>query len=211
MITNAKDVANRQNALKSTGPRSAAGKARSARNALKHGLTAQQVVMPDEDPAAFEALRNSLYAYYQPDGPVAEHLVEHLAACIWRLNRVPAIEAGIYSCFRVWIECEDVRERIRHETDGASYGQEETHAAVEKEIKSKNRQLKHHQPAIGRAFLRGRDSVQSLIRIASAIEGSMYRAIHELERMKAERREPEDDKPVIDVEPEEGDEFCDFE
>jgi hypothetical protein len=41
---------------------------------------------------------------------------------------------------------------------------------------------------------------RSLIRIAGAIEGSMYRAIRELERIKAERQDPVIDGSVIDVE-----------
>ena len=37
--------ANRRNAKKSTGPRSAAGKAKSSRNAVKHGLLAGLIVL----------------------------------------------------------------------------------------------------------------------------------------------------------------------
>ncbi len=55
--------------------------------------------MLDEDPADFEALRDDLYAHFQPAGPVAEHLVEQVAASIWRLRRVPEIESGIYTHF----------------------------------------------------------------------------------------------------------------
>ena len=88
--------ANRRNAKKSTGPRTTSGKDRSRRNALKHGLSAEQVVMLGEDPAAFEALRDDLYAHYRPADPVANNLVEQVAACLWRLRRVPEIEAGIF-------------------------------------------------------------------------------------------------------------------
>lgn len=56
MTSQARLDANRRNALRSTGPRSAAGKARSAQNALKHGLAS---LSPDnflaiEDRAAFD-------------------------------------------------------------------------------------------------------------------------------------------------------------
>lgn len=71
-------AANRRNAQSSTGPRTRSGKARSSQNALKHGLSANQVVMLDEDPAAFDALRDDLYADYQPTDPVAEHLPDKL-------------------------------------------------------------------------------------------------------------------------------------
>ena len=51
MSTEAQRKANRQNAKKSTSPRTPEGKARSSKNALKHGLLARDAVMADEDPA----------------------------------------------------------------------------------------------------------------------------------------------------------------
>jgi hypothetical protein len=59
--------ASRINGAKSRGPRTAAGKARSSRNALKHGLCAQKIlVLPDEDAAAFKALEAALQAELAP-------------------------------------------------------------------------------------------------------------------------------------------------
>jgi hypothetical protein len=60
MSTEQQQEANRANSLQSTGPKSALGKARSSMNACKHGLTAQTVVIGDEDPAQFDALRKTL-------------------------------------------------------------------------------------------------------------------------------------------------------
>jgi hypothetical protein len=50
MATPAQIAANRANAQKSTGPRTAEGKAASRLNALKHGLDAESLIIPGEDP-----------------------------------------------------------------------------------------------------------------------------------------------------------------
>jgi hypothetical protein len=52
--------ANRTNAKHSSGPKSTNGKARSSRNALKHGLVSSEIVIWDEDADQFELLRAGL-------------------------------------------------------------------------------------------------------------------------------------------------------
>jgi hypothetical protein len=90
--------ANRRNAQRSTGPKTAMGKRAVSRNALKHGLLAREVVITggdgkenDED---FETLVNGLWAHYEPVGIVEEMLVEKVATCWWRLARVLRAETG---------------------------------------------------------------------------------------------------------------------
>ena len=48
-ISEARRLANRQNALRSTGPKTLEGKARSRENAVKHGLTGAGIALPIED------------------------------------------------------------------------------------------------------------------------------------------------------------------
>ena len=95
MTTEKQIQANRANAQRSTGPRTANGKRRSAQNALKHGLTAATPVLPDEDPAAFQALRDRMFSHFDPISHLEEELVEDLVSVLWRLRRVPAIESTI--------------------------------------------------------------------------------------------------------------------
>ena len=59
--------ANRTNAKHSPGPKSTNGKARSSRNALKHGLVSSEIVIWDEDADQFELLRAGLGADFQPN------------------------------------------------------------------------------------------------------------------------------------------------
>jgi hypothetical protein len=87
--------ANRANALKSTGPKTQAGKGRSRLNSRKHGLTAKSVVLWNEKQADFDELRDELVDEYNPRSAMEHELVENLAALLWRLRRVPTFEANI--------------------------------------------------------------------------------------------------------------------
>jgi hypothetical protein len=59
--------ANRINAKRSSGPKTEFGKSRSKMNALKHGLSAKKIVIGDEDPKEFEALRAALECDWHPE------------------------------------------------------------------------------------------------------------------------------------------------
>ena len=61
MATPAQITANIVNAQQSTRPRTEAGKATSSRNALKHGLTAQTVLLLGEDEEAYRQLRSEFF------------------------------------------------------------------------------------------------------------------------------------------------------
>src|SRR5437899_505074 len=90
---NGSAAANKSNAGKSTGPRTAAGKQRSSLNALRHGLTGHIVILPTEDQAAYQRHLHRFVDQFQPKGALEEQLVQSLGDTTWRLNRVPATEA----------------------------------------------------------------------------------------------------------------------
>ena len=95
MATQKQREANRLNAQKSTGPKSEEGKSVARMNAYTHGLTAQTIVIGDEDPKAFDALRAQLEAEFNPRPGLEADLVERLAVNIWRMRRMPVFEAAI--------------------------------------------------------------------------------------------------------------------
>lgn len=95
MATDKQLAANRQNALMSTGPRSLAGKTRSRFNAVRHGLTATQAMLPGEDQSEFAALRAAMFTSLSPEGVLQNQLVERAASLIWRMRRVPAFEVAL--------------------------------------------------------------------------------------------------------------------
>ena len=217
MATDKQITANRQNAAKSTGPQSQSGKSRASRNALKHGLSAEQVVMFDEDPAVFEALRSDLFAHFQPTDPVADHLVEQVAACIWRLRRVPEIETRICAYYRLVHESRQAAKRaescvIRDEYNAniVMFRDREARGAAEKVRQHAEVKLLDDDPLMGGMFAEAERSLSSLVRIAGAIESSMYRAIRELERIKAERPTATNGNAVIDVEADEEEDWLNY-
>lgn len=91
MSTEAQVVANRQNALKSTGPTTVEGKICSSKNAVTHGLLSKDLVVHGESPSEYEIFRKSLIDTFQPEGSIELLLVEKIASCAWRLRR--AIQA----------------------------------------------------------------------------------------------------------------------
>ncbi len=98
--TNKQLLANRQNALKSTGPRTASGKSIASRNAVSHGLRAQQIVIAGESQGEYNDFREVLVARMLPADPLEELLVDRIAASFWRLRRSEIIEARIYDNLR---------------------------------------------------------------------------------------------------------------
>jgi hypothetical protein len=95
-MTEAQINANRENAKKSTGPRTAEGKNASSRNRLLHGLRANKHILLDEDPEDFLLLLHDHWDRFQPVGPAEETLVLRIANGQWRLGRALPAEAGIY-------------------------------------------------------------------------------------------------------------------
>src|SRR5262245_3540892 len=87
--------ANRRNALRSTGPRTEEGKQRSRQNAVRHGLTAETVVVALEDAEDYQAFEAAVIADYDARTAVERELVLRLASLLWRIRRSTAIETDL--------------------------------------------------------------------------------------------------------------------
>jgi hypothetical protein len=92
--------ANRANSLLSTGPNSPAGKAKVSHNAVKTGLTGRTVLLPSDDVAAYQAHTDRIFKQWAPETDEEKRLTQSLADTLWRLDRIPALEAGIYAIGR---------------------------------------------------------------------------------------------------------------
>jgi hypothetical protein len=89
-------VANRRNALKSTGPITPEGKERSRCNAVRHGLTAETVIAMLEDAGDYQAFEATVIADYDAETAVERELVLRLASILWRLRRATGIETALF-------------------------------------------------------------------------------------------------------------------
>ena len=81
-------AANRRNCKKSTGPSTPQGKDVVSQNALKHGLSADQIVISSEDQAAFDLHRDQILDELAPDTPIESFLAERIVDISWKLKRI---------------------------------------------------------------------------------------------------------------------------
>jgi hypothetical protein len=212
--------ANRQNALRSTGPRTAAGKEHVRWNAVTHGLLAQEILLPGEDAEAFEDLARRMRTEAQPLGVEEDALVERMIACWWRLRRLTRVETGILASEYFGIlEGRASREALSHtgrNDDNVSKAIDGMYA-LSREHKRQQalarqalatgqeiaRRAEADTPTLGQAFVRGvsgADALSKLSRYEASIERSYYRALHELQRRQLARQGEDVPAPLaVDV------------
>jgi hypothetical protein len=159
MSTDKQIVANQLNAQKSTGPKTPEGRAAVRLNGLKHGLTASTLVLEGEDQSEFHELLDSIEAEHQPTTPTEETIVRQIAMATWQLRRFYHIEAGFFTT-RL-IEKKDYLKRFRKLDPGDRLA-----IVVQSDCLGAN--------ALAKISLYG-----------GRLERSIYRALHELERLRA--------------------------
>jgi hypothetical protein len=163
--------ANRRNALKSTGPRTAEGKIRSRRNAVRHGLTAETVIVGLEDVEDYKAFEASVTADYEPQTTVERELVLRLASLLWRLRRTTAIETGLLK-----LGGGDLNDAVSNETGllEQSNGRVDGYSL----FKVIPEQLDHgHGPDIARRFLHLAKSDDGAFERLSRYETALWRQV----------------------------------
>ena len=93
MLTPAKISANQANAQQSTGPKTPEGKAASAANSLRHGLSARVLAIKPEDRPAYENLRQQIFAEIKPGASaLLTNFVEQIIHAAWNLELAQALE-----------------------------------------------------------------------------------------------------------------------
>ena len=183
-VSEARLRANRENAKKSTGPRSSAGRAISSRNALKHGLCSDQPFLRGEEPEGFHALVDDLSSTFQPVGEAEETLILRIAAIQWRLGRTFPMEAAILrDRMNFDVADRDKFRKIRHD-DQIEYAIEDEEPAPPPLPDPVLGDL------LGRAFMadcRGTKAISLLTRYEAALERSLDRCLRLLKYFQTTR------------------------
>jgi hypothetical protein len=192
--------ANKLNAERSTGPRTPAGKTTVSMNAMKHGLTARDVILPNENRCDFEAFRGDLLTSLDPRGELENFLAEKIATDAWRLRRVATFEAALYKrgCKKLLVK--QAAELVRQYE---STEQERVLASLEKKkVTARDRQAHEDaqqkltreraqlaDPAFGVVLVLKTfpEPFLNLWRHEAALSRSLLRNLHELERLQAKR------------------------
>ena len=185
--TEAQTNANRENAQKSTGPKSAEGKDASSRNGLKHGLCANKHILPGEDPEDFLFRLQDLLDRFRPVGPGEEALVLRIAAGQWRLDRAFPMEAGIYRD-RVHDVAQKEEFRQQQYTTKKGYAEQDGKPVPPPPTPPDEGDLQ------ARAFnvdCEGPNSFTKLARYESSIERSIDRCLRQLKAFQAARSTPD--------------------
>jgi len=198
MTSDKKTQANRRNALKSTGPKTPEGKAAVRHNALRHGLLSIEILLPGEDEEALRELSDHLRNELQPAGELENLLVDRIIASYWRLRRLGRVEAGIFA----WELYGELARRAHKEANSYEKYPLNPYRAIPtitdevkyQEARSEAQEMEAKQDAetatLGRTFIRDANAANAfskLSRYETAIERSLYKALHELQRLQAAR------------------------
>ena len=159
-------AANRRNAKRSTGPRTRAGKKAARMNALRHGLSANTVVLPHESTYSYKKIRASLMQSYAPANDGEKMLVDQIASGYWRTIRARRFETAMFD--------NQIRTlKKRHEKDQTPDPRHDDEAcAVILQVESP-------------------ESMRNYFRYDSAIARDYYHAIEALGRAQAARKRSE--------------------
>jgi hypothetical protein len=179
-------------------------------NALKHGLTGQQVVLLGEDVEEFENFSQILSYEFRPKGLLEEILVEKIVAEAWRLRRARVLEVAVY-------QREELRAKLgaaRHEVtkferdvfqlQGLPTEVEPKDREAHKQAQEAYRKLEAEPTAPSISLLgkmeKCEEATAKLERYEATRFQAFLKALHELERLQARRAGEDVPVPaVLDV------------
>jgi hypothetical protein len=162
-ITEARLRANRQNAKKSTGPRTETGKQCSSLNATRHGILSQVIHLPEEGMKAYDEFTRNYLESLSPIGAVEIQLANACADLQFRLHRFAAGEHNLFA--------------IGHDENGSRWntGHPESHTAL----------------TFVETVRRSKDPLATITLYESRLSRRFLQTLRQLREIQAERRAAE--------------------
>jgi hypothetical protein len=186
MATSKQIAARIANGKLSGGPKTAAGKAKSSRNALKFGFFSRSPLIPGEDVAEWDQFHQKLLESLAPANQAQELIVERIIDSAWRLRRFPALEAGIFTVNLRQDEASVVERAASREVEA-----EEDLEEFELIAQQAEEAAEAPSASLGRAFMHDCNfsgSFLKLTRYEAGIERAFYRNLQALQRLQSNRR-----------------------
>ena len=168
--------ASRANGARSRGPITEEGKRRSSQNARKHGLTAQQFLLGEEEEPQFHAFFQALEEVHRPVDHLERSLVARIAEMQVALTRARRCERDLIYYDECNMAAAEARSRM---------------------------QLPHMKPTLrSRVIKRQLDDINLLNRYASSLQRQLERNVVLLESLQKKRAENEvrDARAALDAE-----------
>jgi hypothetical protein len=213
MVSPRKLAANRQNAARSTGPRTPDGKARSACNASTHRAYCAHLLLPGEPEDFFHALRDATLERLSPQDALELALADRVVAATWRLRRLQTADACLNAMEEADVRDQaqqnnDDRRRVR-ETLGDDVNADEAAALEPVDLPAGPLNPGHliarslRLPLDGPADDHGRrpagrataSPFERLLTAEQRLQGMLHRALRELRALQADRRQHPDPDP----------------
>jgi len=188
MSTAAQKRANRENAKRSTGPRTPKGKKRTSLNALKHGLCAKEPLIPGEKRAVYEDLYLEFESELKPCSRIEFELFEQIVDLTWRLKRCTRIETAIINeLYDTAAEQPGCEGKADDELIGKMFAHDDSMVALNR--------LSRHEACLARRYLNAMKEFREIRtrRIRSMNFSGLASGIRE--RMRAEAEKEADGPP----------------
>ena len=164
----------RTNGAKSHGPKTEAGRKKSAMNAVTHGLYAESVVLNTESPEEHREMLEAYIQQFQPAGQAEFDLIEEMVAAKWRQRRLWAIEAHL-------LELEMLDQKKILDKQYSSYGEITQLAFTYRALATSSALpfLPRHESRLERAYSRALKNLLDLQRLRKAAQPSANQNVQE--------------------------------
>lgn len=105
-MTSKQVTANRKNAKRSTGAKTKEGKEIVSLNSVKHGVTSQAVILPNENKDEYQLLIDGIKDDFEAKTATEEILIEKMAQAVWKKRRLARYEETLSEANEKYIKAE---------------------------------------------------------------------------------------------------------